>query len=298
VDLVAKLKEIGASWASSAALGSFALYLLGYLALRFRLTFLGIGTDLAVLDERYFYEGAKFLVYLVSTVPILLLIILAVWVCVWVPYRLLPSRLRTRVNAALRRRGRALYASPEKLSLVGIALSIVVIQLVMRQPFLYSNLLVAKELPDHGWLRGLLLSEGEGGRSLYFAGLVAATAVTATIAFVVAGQATPSGPTRVRLGVLVAVVTIQFLFLPINYGFLITATPLPRVASVPGVDTASRDAWIAWEGKDGVTYFVRDRATERRSLLTLPRKDAGPIEITSYDGVLRLLFAPPRAPRR
>ena len=291
MDLGAKLKEIGGSWASYAALGSFALYLLGYLALRFRLTFLGIGTDLAVLDERYFYEGAKFVVYLVSTIPILLLIVLALSACGWVPYGLLPSRLRTRVRAALRRRGQRLSSSPVRLSLVGIVLSIVMIQFVMRQPFHYSNLLVAKELPDYGWLRALVLSEGEGLRSLYFTGLVATAAVTAAIALIVAGQAAPSGLARVFFGVLVAVVTIQLLFLSINYGFLITATPLPKVARLPGADTAPRDAWLAWEGKDGITYFVWDKANERRSLLTLQRKDAPRIEITGYDPVLRLLFA-------
>ena len=298
MDLGAKLKEIAGSWASFAALGSFALYLLGYLALRFRLTFLGIGTDLAVLDERYFYEGAKFAVYLVSAVPILLLIVLALSVCAWVPYRLLRFLLNTRTKAAMRRRGRALAAwcaSPVRLSLAGIAISIVVIQFVMRQPFLYSNLLVARELPDHGWLRGLLLTEEEGWRSLYFTGLVAATAVTTSVAFVIAGQARPGGLARALRAVLVAVVAIQFLLLPVNYGFLITATPLPRVASLPGGETVPRapDAWLAWEGKEGVTYFVRDKANERRSLLTLPRKDVGRIEVTGYDPVLRLLFASP-----
>lgn len=300
MDLGAKLKEIGGSWASYTALGSFALYLLGYLALRFRLTFLGIGTDLAVLDERYFYEGAKFVVYLVSALPILLLIVLALGVCVWVPYRLLAIGRGTRARSALRRRGRALGAwgaSPVRLGLFGIALSIVVIQFVMRQPFLYSNLLVARELPDYGWLRGLLLTEQEAVRSLYFTGLVAATIVTTSIAVVVAGRAGLDGLAGIVRAVLIAVVAIQFLLLPINYGFLITATPLPRVASLPGADAAPRrpEAWLAWEGKEGVTYFVRDTVDgrERRSLLTLPRKDVGRIEITGYDPILRLLFASP-----
>lgn len=143
----ARLKELAGAWPSYAVLGSFVLYLLGYLALRFRLTFLGIGTDLAVIDERYFYEGAKFGVYLVSALPILLLIALAVGLVVWTPYRLfLSSRLRSRVTTSLRRHGRPLLAwcaSPVKLSLAGIVFSIVVIQFVMRQPFLYANLLVS-----------------------------------------------------------------------------------------------------------------------------------------------------------
>ena len=47
-----RIKAVGGSWAAYTAVGSFVLYVLGYLALRFHLTALGIGTDLAVLDER------------------------------------------------------------------------------------------------------------------------------------------------------------------------------------------------------------------------------------------------------
>ena len=249
-----------------------------------------------MLDERYFYEGAKFAVYLVSTVPILLLIVLPLWGCAWVIYRFLRVALGARARSATRRRGQAVRAwigSPVRLGLIGIALSIVVIQFVMRQPFLYSNLLVARELPDYGWLRGLLLTQQEGLRSLYFTGLVVATVVTASLAFVVAGQARRDGLAGVVRAVLVVVVAIQFLLLPVNYGFLITATPLPRVASLPGAEATPRgpEAWLAWEGKEGVTYFVRDK--ERRSLVTLPRKDVGRIEITGYDPILHLLFGPP-----
>ena len=69
-ELSDKLKELGANWAVYSALGSFALYLLGYLSLRFHLTVLGVGTDLAVLDERYLFAGTRFLVYVVSSVPL------------------------------------------------------------------------------------------------------------------------------------------------------------------------------------------------------------------------------------
>ncbi len=71
-----KIKMIGGVWATYTALGSFVLYLLGYLSLRYQLTVLGIGTDLAILDERYLFAGARFMVYLVSTVPTVLLLLL------------------------------------------------------------------------------------------------------------------------------------------------------------------------------------------------------------------------------
>ena len=161
--------------------------------------------------------------YLVSALPILLLIVLALAACAWVPYRLLPSGLRARAADGARRRGEAIAAwcaSPIKLSLAGIALSIVVIQFVMRQPFLYSNLLVARELPASGWLRELLLTPEEGVRSLYFAGLVAATAVTAAIVVFMSSHELPNPRARLLWGTLVAIAAIQFLLLPVNYGFL------------------------------------------------------------------------------
>jgi len=45
-----KGKKVEGAWAALAAIGSFILYFLGYLTLRFHLTAFGVSTDLAVLD--------------------------------------------------------------------------------------------------------------------------------------------------------------------------------------------------------------------------------------------------------
>ena len=60
------VRQLGQSWTTTTALGSFALYLFGYLSLRFRLTALGIGTYLDFVDERYLFEGVRFATYLVA----------------------------------------------------------------------------------------------------------------------------------------------------------------------------------------------------------------------------------------
>src|SRR5690349_1005134 len=73
-DLKKSVINLSANWASLAALGSFAIYVLGYLVIRFHLAVFGVGTDLSVLDERYLFAGAKFLVYVLSTIPILVLL--------------------------------------------------------------------------------------------------------------------------------------------------------------------------------------------------------------------------------
>jgi hypothetical protein len=64
-DLPDRIKSLAGSWTAYAAIGSFVLYFFGHLTLRFRLTMLGVNADLAALDERYFFAGASFLVYLV-----------------------------------------------------------------------------------------------------------------------------------------------------------------------------------------------------------------------------------------
>ena len=82
-DLAKRTQELGSHWTSYTVLGSFALYVLGYLTLRFHLTALGIGADLSVLDERYLFTGARFLIYLISSVPslVFLVVLMVIPVC-------------------------------------------------------------------------------------------------------------------------------------------------------------------------------------------------------------------------
>ncbi len=72
------------SWSAVAAIGSITIYFLGYLSLRYRLTAIGVSADLSVIDERYIFEGIKFLVFFLTTLPIslLLLIPLAIYLLV------------------------------------------------------------------------------------------------------------------------------------------------------------------------------------------------------------------------
>jgi hypothetical protein len=83
-ELNERIKALGGDWTKYTVVGSFLLYMVGYLAVRFHLTAIGIGTDLAVLDERYLFTGARFLVYLVAAVPNLVLAAMPVAVVVWV----------------------------------------------------------------------------------------------------------------------------------------------------------------------------------------------------------------------
>src|ERR1700754_5084 len=88
------VKSLAGDWAKYAALGSFALYAAGYLALRFHLSVLGLATDLSVLDERYVFAGARFLMYLVAALPSVLIVALVVGAIGWLASRVVPQATR------------------------------------------------------------------------------------------------------------------------------------------------------------------------------------------------------------
>ena len=283
-DLNLKIKSLASGWPSYTALGSFALYVLGYLSLRFHLTALGVSTDLNVIDERYLFTGAKFLVYVVSTIPILLLLLSPFALLAFLMHALLPGRLN--VTGALLKK-------PNLLCALGVLISVFLIQFVMRQCFFYSNLLMARELPGPGWLRSIILQEDDGLRSLYFTGLIAGCALTGTLLWLALRSKADHPAFPFWKGLLAALLAIEILFLPVNYGTLIMDKTLPRISD-PGGQPPSDDqtVWLVWEGGEGLTYLVRkmEAGKEHRSLITLPRKDVKRIEINGFDPILRVLF--------
>jgi hypothetical protein len=284
-----KVKALGSSWTSYTVVGSFVLYVFGYLAIRFHLTALGVGTDLAVLDERYVFAGAKFLVYLVSSMLNVVLVGLILAGLGYLLSRLIPASARSRLAAWWQQ----CLSRQEGLALAGIIVSVLMIQLAMKQCFFFSNLLVAPRLPaDPAWMARLLLNQGN--LPLYFSGLVAGTIIPGAILFAVRKSPAAVGRLLFLKGLLAFLVAVQFLFLPVNYGMLIVDKTLPRVSSLGGATplAASQEAWLAWEGKEGVTYLVRNKDGTGRSLLTLPRSEVKKTEIIRYDVIFPLLFNP------
>jgi hypothetical protein len=280
-DLNERVKTLGGEWTSYSVLGSFLLYVVGYLALRFHLTAIGIGTDLAVLDERYLFTGARFLVYLISSVPNILLVALPLAALFWAA--------RQAVPAATRHRVRVWTAQPTRLALVGIVFAVVMIQFVMRQCFVFNDLLLARELPANpAWLVNLLLDNRL--MALYFSALVAGCAVPIVILVALRNVESQGSPVMARR-LLVFLAAVQILLLPINYGVLIVDNALPRVAALGDTPLSKGDeAWLVWEGKDGVTFLLRNQERTRRTLLTLQRADIKRTEILSFDRILPTLF--------
>jgi hypothetical protein len=282
-----RVKVLGGNWTSYSVLGSFLLYLTGYLALRFHLTTLGISTDLSVLDERYLFTGARFLVYVAAAVPSIVLLALPFAALVWAASRLVPQASRERALARI--------TQPTPLALCGVVLAVVSIQFVLRQCFAISDLLLARSLPQYpAWLVGMLLDDQL--MPLYFCALVAVCAVSAAVLFALRdAPASAAGTFLYRL--LVLLTAVQFLLLPVNYGVLVADMTLPRVATLGGSALGDgNEAWLVWEGKVGVTFLVRNHATDRRTLLTLQQQDVKRMEITGFDKIVPTLFGPGRVP--
>ena len=264
-DVTDWFKSLTGNWTQYTVAGSFVLYVLGYLVLRFHLTAMGLATDLTIVDERYVFTGARFFVYLAATVPVSLVIVYVVWKL----WRLLPPRAAR------------VFVTPT----FGIVFSVLMIQLVMRQCFLIVNLLLADNLsPAPGWLVSLLVD----GRYvlLYFSMLVASCALPIAILILTRGERV----SPVRRGVLGFLAAVQVLLLAVNYGYLVVDKTLPRVAALGDAALPrGTEGWLVWEGQQGVTFLTRD-ATRRRALITIPKSKIERMEVVGFDPILRRLF--------
>ena len=297
--LTKKAQNLVSHWASYTVLGSFILYVLGYLTLRFHLTVLGVGTDLSVLDERYLYSGTRFLIYLISLVPSLLILVLLLVAPIYLPYRILPSSIRVKVSDFFCRQWqsiRAWWLLSNRLALLGIFFALLMIQLVMRQCFLLSNLLLAEDLADIPvWLHHLLLTQNDGLMVLYFSGLIAGVLVSAAIFYALKNKSNDINDSKTLTSLLGFLVCVQLFLIPVNYGTLVIDKSMPRVAELNKQGTIKPDqqAWLVWEGNEGKTFLLRKQQVGiyQKSLMTLPKKEIKKVEISGYDRIFNVLFS-------
>lgn len=278
--------SLAAKWTGYAAIGSFLLYLFGYLALRFQLSVYGVATSIDAFDEKYLFAGCRFLVYLVATVPSLLIVALILIAIGYLPYRVIPAGFRSRVKARIVQ----WIADPIRVAVVGIVFAVLFIQFVQRKCFAFvDNILLTKSLPDI-WITGVLISS-EGRLALYFSGLVAGTLITgAILLYALRRENAPSALSRASIWLLGFLFAVEILFLPVNYGVLISTQSLPRVAEISADKAPSNGSmsWLLWDGKDALIYLVRDPG-DQRMLVTVPAKDAR-IRIVAYDNIICVLF--------
>ena len=120
--------------------------------------------------------------------------------------------------------------------------------------------------------------------ALYFTGLVAGCVVSLATLWALRGSPVQGTMDVFARGLLAFLAAVQVLLLPINYGYLIADKSLARVASLGNKPLEEReDAWLVWEGKEGVTFLVQNQEKKRRALVTLPRDDVKKTEIIGFD---------------
>ncbi len=295
------LKSFAQGWAGNATIASLVLYVLGYISLRFHLTTFGIPADLEIVDERYVFQGAKFLVFFLPIFPSLMVLVLAVALPVRLIGRLLscwtPESLRKRSGGFLTRVCQ-LTERPNLLLLSSSVISLVMIQKVMRLCFDFHDLLLTRTLEGSGLLRGVLLDPDGLSTGIYFVFLLAGTTVPAALWWR-ASRLASTAPTSVALRTLSAVlILLQVLLLPANYGVLVADKGVSKVRSVPTRQAPLKEteaAWLVWRGKEWTTYLVRDTASGRddRVLLTVRSAEVTTIEASAYDRILPVLFGTP-----
>jgi hypothetical protein len=290
-DLTSALASIAGKWTGYAALGTFLLYLFGYLALRFELSMYGVATNSDTFDEKYLFAGCRFLVYLASSVPSVLLLVLVLAATMYLPYKLASKLVPASVKVRAGQGATAWMTKPNLLLFVDMLLSLALIQFVLRSPFVYGNLLLRNRLPEHEWINTILLTTS-GNRSLYFMGLLGGVVLTGGSLLLAARlDATVTILRRPLLSLAVFLLAAEFLLLPVNYGILIDSQQLPRVSELSGDEKlpAGAQAWLVWENKEVLTYLVRESG-DKRTLLTVPRKDAK-VRIVADDPIFQVLFS-------
>jgi hypothetical protein len=298
-NLARRVQELSSNWTSYTVLGSFVLYVLGYLTLRFHLTALGIGADLSVLDERYLFTGAKFLIYLIAAIPSLIFLVLLLVAPFYLLFWVLPTAVQTRLSGFFSTqwlRTLSWWLLPNRLALTGIFFSLLLIQLIMRQCFLLSNALLAEDLlADPSWLRALLLAQTDGPMALYFSALLAGAAITLGIFYVLKKRPNTTSSALFLTSLLGFLLFVQLLLLPVNYGILVVDKSMPRVTGLeaPGTLAANEQAWLVWEGSESKTFLLRKQqaGTYVKSLIALPHDAVKNLEITGYDRIFGALFA-------
>ena len=294
-ELFDKLKNSANSLMLNTSLVSMILYIIGYLSIRFHLTALGIGTDLTIVDERYLFTGARFVIFLICAIPSLLFLFILASSLFYLPIVILPSSLKQPTTAWLSKRWQAIkswWSQNDRLLIAAIILAVLEIQLVMRQSFFISNLLVStdfSEIPE--FIRLLMLQENSHFLTLFFM-LLTGFWVSSCCLYALSLKITlKTTQTLFLQGVLGFLVMLQFLLLPVNYGTLYVDKSMPKVNNLGSKRSLAtgEQAWLVWEGSKGNTYLLWDELKKTRVLVLIPKGDIKSIEIDAYDPLLSMI---------
>lgn len=267
-------------WAANLAMvlgtGTGVLHAIGYVSLRFRLRALGVEMDHGMIDERFLFEGARCLLQLLTTVPLLVLLASPV-VILGALLRRVPG-IGPVIEGLL---ARASGAPPRGLVVVGVAWAVVAVQFVMHHVIHFQNLLLDPVPCDPPWLRSVMLDGSGWLAAFYFVSLLALLAPTAFTFLRL-----PKTGWRPARGLLGLLLFVQVLLLPVHFGIVGAAAPLARLAELPGEPASSR-VWQAFATDESAVFLIERPGppTERR-LVTLKTEGLERLEVVGREAVL------------
>jgi hypothetical protein len=261
-------------------IATFAVYLFGYLALRFHLTALGIVTELGPLDERYFFAGLHFLVFLAAGLPVLAILGLPLAALAWLVWRRIP-RAQKLVAAVVQSAPLLLWTSA--------VLAVLAIRFWMSACLPLHDLPLAAKRPEPGWLFELLRSHNPIDLSLFFLGLLICAALVCAPLIAACRQPRPTPGLKALFATATVLAGITVLLLPVNFGVVVMPYSMERVAAIGKTPpTAGQRAWRLWGGKEWTTYFVQ--ADGGRKLVLVRASEIDRIEVSENDSLFDVLY--------
>ena len=264
-----------------AGVGTFLLYFFGYLALRFHITALGIVTDLGVLDERYLFAGARFVVFLAFCLPLVTMI--------GVPVVLLARLMSNRLRPAWKKRMESEFRRPAVLLWISLVLALTVIQTWMTACLYMFDLPLAARLPGPSWLDELLTKHDSIDLTFFFIELLLCAAAVCWPVIAASRLPLESRGMKALFGTAAVLAVLTVLLIPVNFGMVVMPYSMQRTTAIGKAPLAAgQQGWLLFEGKEWMTYFVKSSAGV--SVVAVPVKEIDKIEVKGSDSLFDVLY--------
>jgi len=259
--------------------GTLLLYLFVYQAIRFHITALGIVTDLGVLDERYLFAGARFFVFLGFCLPLLALIGL-------------PAALLTKFIFDRRPHRWKVMFRPTALLWFSLIFALAMIQTWMNACLSLSDLPLAARLPEPRWLAEILRKHDTIDVTIFFLALLLCGGAVSWPVIAVSRLPLHSRGLKALFGTSALMAALTVLLIPVNFGMVVMPYNMERTAAIGKVPLAAgQQAWLLWEGKEWMTYFVKSAGGV--SIVVVPVKEIDRIEVKGSDSLFDVLYGSP-----
>jgi len=143
-------------------------------------------------------------------------------------------------------------------------------------------------LPEPPWLESLLISHDPVDQSWFFIGIVSLAAVVCGLVFRASRLKIDTAGLRLLFGVAVVLAVLCVLLVPVNFGAVLMPYSMGRTTHV-GKATVEpgRSAWMLWEGKEWITYYVKSGVSN--SVVAVPVKEIDRIEVSGSDSLFDIL---------